>query len=230
MSEVVQEINFVIPDEIKWENWRDLPICFFDLETTHSEPSEAQIVQVCAMIFEEWELVDEYETLVNPDIAIPIGAQNTHGISDTDVVDAPSFDEVAPELVKFMYRAELTCAYNGLKFDLPVINNQIEKYAGEEMKVRLPMIDPLVWEREKRDKMYGNSLEKAAKRYGVAEMHNVVKEGDGMFHDARSDVTIMKGVLEERAARLEYTVDALIEEQMEYYQKQQQYIQEKYGD
>ncbi|MGI6566779.1 MAG: exonuclease domain-containing protein, partial [Limnochordia bacterium] len=58
-------------------------------------------------------LVDEWETLVNP--LREVGAAEIHGLTAADVYAAPTFDEILPELVSLL-SGRMLVAHN-LAFD-----------------------------------------------------------------------------------------------------------------
>jgi DNA polymerase-3 subunit epsilon len=59
-------------------------------------------------------------TMVNPGIPIPPKTTAIHGIKDEDVVNSPSFKEIAKNLTTFLEGCDLA-GYNAVKFDIPVL-------------------------------------------------------------------------------------------------------------
>lgn len=96
------------------------PIAFFDLETTGINVSTDRIVEIS--IYKIMPNGDkEIKTKkINPTIPIPIESSAVHGITDADVVDAPTFAEVAKDLAKFIEGCDLA-GYNSNKFDVPLL-------------------------------------------------------------------------------------------------------------
>ncbi len=92
-----------------------------DLETTSMKPELGSIVDVAALRVRDGKVVDRFESLVNPGRSI-IGHQ-IHGISDSDVSQAPTAAEVLPKLVEFIGSAPLV-AHN-IAFDLPFITRHL---------------------------------------------------------------------------------------------------------
>jgi DNA polymerase-3 subunit epsilon len=96
------------------------PIVFIDLETTGINVSSDRIVEISALKIspngkEQW-----MTTLVNPEVPIPPKTTEIHGISDSDVADAPTFREIAKNLAAFLEGCDLA-GYNAMKFDIPVL-------------------------------------------------------------------------------------------------------------
>lgn len=96
------------------------PIAFLDLETTGINVSSDRIVELSILKItpngkEEW-----MSTRINPEIPIPAKSTAIHGITDSDVANAPTFKEVAKNLAAFIEGCDLA-GYNAIKFDIPVL-------------------------------------------------------------------------------------------------------------
>ena len=74
----------------------------FDLETTAMKPENGYIVDIAALKVRGGEVVDRFESLVNPGRSI-IGHQ-IHGISDEDVANAPTAAEVLTSFAEWVGR------------------------------------------------------------------------------------------------------------------------------
>jgi len=96
------------------------PIAFFDLEATGINISTDRIVEISILkIFPD--LTQELKTLkINPTVPIPLETSLIHGIYDKDVVDSPSFKDVARELFRFFEGTDLA-GFNVLKYDIPLL-------------------------------------------------------------------------------------------------------------
>tara|TARA_R110002096_G_scaffold52524_4_gene137153 strand:- start:1899 stop:2702 length:804 start_codon:yes stop_codon:yes gene_type:complete len=96
------------------------PIAFFDLEATGINISSDRIVEISILkIFPD--STQELKTLkINPTVPIPLETSLIHGIYDKDVVDAPTFKDVAKELHRFFEGADLA-GFNVLKYDIPLL-------------------------------------------------------------------------------------------------------------
>ncbi|MCU0472368.1 MAG: 3'-5' exonuclease [Bacteroidales bacterium] len=96
------------------------PVVFLDLETTGINVSTDRIVEISLLKIspngkEQW-----MTTRVNPEIPIPPKVTAIHGISDSDVADAPAFREIAKNLAVFLEGCDLA-GYNSIRFDIPVL-------------------------------------------------------------------------------------------------------------
>jgi DNA polymerase-3 subunit epsilon len=96
------------------------PLAFFDLEATGINVASDRIVEIS--ILKAMPSGDEeIKTLkIKPLIPIPLESSLIHGIYDEDVTDAPTFKEVAQEIIDFLADADLA-GYNSNKFDIPML-------------------------------------------------------------------------------------------------------------
>ncbi len=96
------------------------PIIFFDLETTGINIASDRIVEI-AYLKVDLNGNETSKTLrLNPGMPIPEKVTAIHGISDDDVKDAPSFNEVAKSLAREFEGCDLA-GYNSVKFDIPLL-------------------------------------------------------------------------------------------------------------
>jgi len=96
------------------------PIVFLDLETTGLNVSTDRIVEISFLKIspngkEQW-----MTTRVNPEMPIPPKVTAIHGISDSDVANAPTFREISKNLATFLEGCDLA-GFNAIKFDIPVL-------------------------------------------------------------------------------------------------------------
>ncbi|MGH2455755.1 MAG: polyribonucleotide nucleotidyltransferase [Candidatus Limnocylindria bacterium] len=89
----------------------------FDLETTAMKPENGYIVDIAALKVAKGQVVDRFESLVNPGRSI-VGHQ-VHGLSDDDVASAPTAAEVLARFAEWVGPAPVV-AHN-VAFDLPFV-------------------------------------------------------------------------------------------------------------
>jgi ATP-dependent DNA helicase DinG len=94
-----------------------------DFETTGNSSMKDRIIQVGAVLIEDNRIVERFSSYVNPLIPIPPFVQQLTGISDEDVVDAPIFDEIAPNLLKLLDGSYFV-AHN-VRFDLTFLQEEL---------------------------------------------------------------------------------------------------------
>ena len=93
-----------------------------DLETTGTDVESDEIVSLAVVRLDaEGVELDRFASLVRPAGPIPAEATTVHGIDDASVADAPSFAEVAGELVGLLEGAVFVAHNAG--FDLPLLEH-----------------------------------------------------------------------------------------------------------
>ena len=96
------------------------PIAFFDLETTGINVAKDRIVEIAILkVLPDGKEVN-YRKLVNPTIPIPKESSDIHHIVDDDVKDAPTFKDIAMEVILFLKDCDLA-GYNSDRFDIPLL-------------------------------------------------------------------------------------------------------------
>jgi DNA polymerase-3 subunit epsilon len=100
------------------------PIVFFDLETTGINVASDRIVEISYLkVFPNGN--EESKTLrVNPTIPIPAKVTEIHGITDEDVKNEPTFNEIAKTIVKAIEGCDIA-GYNSNKFDIPLLAEEL---------------------------------------------------------------------------------------------------------
>lgn len=87
---------------------REVPFVVLDTETTGLFPGTGhRVVEVGAMRFEGWREVGQVSGLVNPGRSIEPEAARVNGISETELLTAPPFADLAPRLHNLMAGAVL---------------------------------------------------------------------------------------------------------------------------
>jgi DNA polymerase III subunit epsilon len=96
------------------------PIAFIDLETTGVSLSTDRIVEIAIIkILPDQSRVIKRK-IINPQMPIPKGSTDVHGITDEMVKDAPTFKQVANEVKVFIDGCDLG-GYNSNRFDIPIL-------------------------------------------------------------------------------------------------------------
>ena len=89
----------------------------FDLETTAMKPENGYIVDIAALRVRDGQVVDRFESLVNP--GRPIVGHQVHGINTDDVANEPTAAEVLTNFTQWVGDAPVV-AHN-ISFDLPYL-------------------------------------------------------------------------------------------------------------
>ena len=122
-----------------------------DLETTGLRPEEGdRVVEVAvALVRPDGTVVDEFATLVHPGRnglagAVDTGPVHIHGISPDDVGRAPTFAQVAPELLRRLDGA-VVVAHNA-SFEERFLAQEFARAGYEDLRFR--SVCTLLWARE----------------------------------------------------------------------------------
>jgi DNA polymerase III epsilon subunit-like protein len=140
-------LGFTLPG--RWDPFRDCPVCepaaraadradaarlagiwvrsprtlVLDTETTDLDGYLVQLAVIRAC--DGAVLLD---TLVNPEAPISAGAQRVHGLTEADLKDAPTFAQIADEVLAVL-RGRRVVTYNAA-FDRGILDNEVVRLAG----------------------------------------------------------------------------------------------------
>jgi DNA polymerase-3 subunit epsilon len=105
------------------------PIAFIDLETTGINVSADKIVEIAIVKILQDGTKQVKRKLINPEMPIPAGATEVHGITDDMVKDAPTFKQSANEIKQFIEGCDIG-GYNSNRFDIPLLIEEFLRIAG----------------------------------------------------------------------------------------------------
>jgi len=110
------------------------PIIFFDLETTGINVASDRIVEISYLKVDLAGNETPRTIRVNPGMPIPEKATAIHGITDEDVRQAPTFNEIARSLAREFEGCDLA-GYNSIKFDIPLLAEEFLR-AGVDIDLK----------------------------------------------------------------------------------------------
>jgi DNA polymerase III subunit epsilon len=119
-------------------------VCGLDTETTGLTYGDHRFVEVYAALYELETKTKKFEffTRINPERSISADAERIHKISAADLVSSPTWNKVGPALRKVLSKAELLVAHNGVGFDMPFINYELERIA--QPRIVTPCFDTML--------------------------------------------------------------------------------------
>ncbi|WP_334058921.1 exonuclease domain-containing protein [Polaribacter sp. P097] len=100
------------------------PIVFFDLETTGVNIATDRIVEISILKVFPNGNKESKTWLVNPEIEIPQGATDVHGITNEKVVTEPTFKELAGKVSEMIAGCDLA-GFNSNRFDIPLLAEEL---------------------------------------------------------------------------------------------------------
>ncbi len=93
-----------------------------DVETTGLEAGVDEIIEVAAVKFRGQEVLETFAHLVKPRQALPLKITQLTGITAHDLADAPSFNRIAPDFVRFVKNYPLVG--HSINFDINMLRAQ----------------------------------------------------------------------------------------------------------
>lgn len=161
----------------------EINFAYLDVETTGLDPLRGdKICEIAILKIRNNEVVDSFETLVNPGISIPPSSIAIHGIVDEMVEDSPYFQDIRKDVERILNNSVII-AHNA-PFDLKFVD--MELHHTTELSAKNIILDTLGIAR----KFYSfpsNNLGEIAKNLGIPTYG---------YHRAMADVQITKDVFE----------------------------------
>lgn len=109
-----------------WPNVSWLPdMVILDIETTGGSHLYDRITEIALVRIQNGEVVDTWQSLINPERPIPIIITYLTGITDEMVKDAPTFAEIAPILYQYLEGVPL--AAHNVRFDYGFLKAEYQR-------------------------------------------------------------------------------------------------------
>ena len=159
-----------------------------DTETTGLEVLQGhRIIEIGAVLVNDRKKSKEhFHTYLNPSRLIDEEASKVHGIMNEDLLNKPSFDEIAEEFLEFVDGS--TLVIHNAAFDVGFLNNELKLASS-----KYPMLQDICEIEDSlaiaKDKFPGqrNSLDALANRFEISNY-------DRTFHGALLDANILADV------------------------------------
>jgi DNA polymerase-3 subunit epsilon len=175
------------------------PLIIFDLETTGINIVSDRIVELSYLkVYPNGD--QEARTMkINPTIPIPEKVSKIHGITDQDIRDSPTFQEVARSIANIFEGCDFA-GFNSNKFDIPLLAEEFIRADVDIDLMKRKFIDVQVIFHKKEQR----TLEAAYKFYCNKEL----KDAHSAEADTLATFEILKAQLE-RYEDLPADIDAL---------------------
>jgi DNA polymerase-3 subunit epsilon len=179
------------PDELL----TNLSYVVVDVETTGGRPYAGdRVTEIAAVAVRKGEIAEVYETLVNPQRAIPPMITAITNITWEMVRDQPTFREICPDVVTAL-RGNIFVAHN-VTFDWKFVTHEISRASGEQLDGRRLCTVRLA--RRLLPQLPRRSLDWVARHYGVDIPREVRHRAAG---DAIATAHVLLGLLRDAADR-----------------------------
>lgn len=106
-----------------------------DLETTGTSVNHGdRIIQIGCVLVQDGKIINHFETKVNPRTAVPRQITQLTGIKNSDVRNAPLFEDVAGTLYSLL-SGTIFVAHN-VNFDFPFLNAELERAGYPSLPIK----------------------------------------------------------------------------------------------
>lgn len=156
---------------------QEIFVCL-DCESTGLDPEKDRIIEIAAARFTFTQILQKFESLINPECDIPETSQEIHKITKEMLEGKPKIEQVLPDLLK-MIKGHILVGH-GIGFDIALIAAEAKRYQIPTNIHQAPYFDTLRMAR-----LYGESPINSLQR--LREHFNIEPEG---AHRAMSDVIV----------------------------------------
>lgn len=161
-----------------------------DTETTGLSNRTDEIIEIGMVKIENGNIVDEYSTLIKPNCIISNAASKVNGIYDSDVKNAPSFNDVCNDIHKFI-NGNTIVAHNA-SFDISFLKRQSEECGIETDKIFY--VDSIDIAKNSINNIANYKLDTIVKFFGLSEQNHRALD------DAKQTAIIVQKCIEKKIA------------------------------
>ena len=171
----------------------DASIVVFDLETTGLDQDQDRIVEIGAQKLKNGELIDQFESLVDPKSDFPIEAQRVSGITPNMLIGKPVIEEVLPKFFNFI-DGSILVAHNA-NFDMGFIRKTASRMG---IDLEWPAFCTLKMARELLPDLERKTLDELALNYNLT-----FEARHRSIGDVKVTVGVLQGMLDHEGEYLE---------------------------
>ena len=160
----------------------DAETIVFDIETTGLSVQNCKITEIGAVKIKDGEIIDTFNTFVNPEMPIPQEIVELTSITDEMVADAPKIKEALTSFFEFIGGGRKLLVAHNANFDTGFI-----RYAAEAcgMEFTNPYLDTVALSRYINPTLKKHKLDSLAEHYGL---------GDFNHHRACDDAAMLAAI------------------------------------
>ena len=171
----------------KDQNTFELPVsesefCVLDVETTGMSAYNSRVIEIGMVKIKGLKIGEKFHSLINPGSEIPYFITQLTGIKNSDVYDAPFFDEIINKVTEFI-DGSILVAHNA-QFDLSFLKREFNQCGIE--KPKNPSLCTLKLARKLYPQFKSKSLGSVVKNLGITHKN---------VHRALGDATVTAKIL-----------------------------------
>ncbi len=183
----IEEENGKYKLETCFTPYEEQKYCILDIETNGSKPGTSQVIEIGAVMVQNGEIIDKFETFVECAF-LPKYISKITGIEPMDLIGAPSRREALTKLREFMGNA-IFVAHN-VNFDYGFLNASFDRFGlGGIGNLQLCTIE-----------LARRTFE--SERYGLAYLIESLKIETATHHRAYSDAVCAAKVMQKSVTTL----------------------------
>lgn len=137
-------------------------LIFVDLETTGFNPDSDRIIEVGVVRIRDGEIVDQFNSLVNPEMQIGAHIKAITGIKSHQLIKAPTFREIIPRMMQILNNG-IFVAHN-VDFDYGFVEAEFDRH---EHSFTAPRLCTVKLSRELYPDYMSHNLDSISKRFNI---------------------------------------------------------------
>ena len=182
----------------------DTVFTVFDVETTGLSAVNNRMTEIGIVKIRGGEIIDEYETLMNPGEFIPPYITQMTGITNEMIHKKPAFEELAPQILNFIGSGGVILGGHNVRFDYSFLNESLLR-AGYN-RLEYPSLCTARLARRLSRSLPSKSLDSLKRHFGIH-----TKRKHRAIDDARATAQILSIFIEQLVSEFEFeTADEII--------------------
>lgn len=177
-----------------------------DVETTGLSPDRNRITEIGIVKIRNGEVIDEYQSLVNPEQFIPPGITRLTGITNEMVYNKPKFEDIAGEVLSFIFSegGNIILGGHNVRFDYGFLNASLAR-AGHN-RLTIPSVCSARLARRLSRRLPSKSLDSLRRHFNIYS-----RRKHRALDDAKATAVIITHFIEQLVAEFEIeTLDELL--------------------
>lgn len=137
-------------------------LAIIDCETTGGKPTFHRVIEIAVVLIDQGRETSRWKSFINPGVSVPPHITGITGIRDSDLVEAPKFEEVATELFKLL--SDRVFVAHNVRFDHGFLRNEFQR---AEIKYSSKLLCSVKFSRLLFPHLKRHNLDSIIKRFGL---------------------------------------------------------------